>query len=80
MCLRCVPSSTSETWISDWVRLAALVHEWWGEIARIGWPWLADGSVGDDARMESRVHPKFKTKYRINFGHPERWLGPNLGY
>jgi hypothetical protein len=45
---------------------AALVHEWCGRIAQIGWLGLPEGSVGDDARMKSRVHPKFKTKYRIN--------------
>lgn len=44
---------------------AALVHEWLWRIARIGWPWLSDGSMDHDPRMKSRVHPKYKTKYRV---------------
>jgi IS5 family transposase len=46
--------------------VAALVHESGGRFARMDWPWLPEGSVGHDVRMKSRVHPKFKTKYRVN--------------
>ena len=38
------------------------MYEWLRRIARIGWPWLSDGSMGHDPRMKSRVHPKYKTK------------------
>jgi len=48
-----------------WPRRKALVHESYAPAARPSMPWPGWPSKAHDLGMKSRVHPRFKAKYRV---------------
>jgi hypothetical protein len=49
----------------------------WCTKRRLEGPWPCGGSVRHDLRMKSRVHPKYKTKYRVK-NWASVWLSPEV--
>ena len=64
-CIRKRAEHRNHVWTYDFV-FEALVHESHEKSRQLSWSWIRAYCLGHAPSMKSRVHPRYKTKYRVS--------------